>query len=326
MIPPILLAPDNRLLGWSTADFSLYGGQPNPGVTFARAAEATPPGFTDVSAVAPSPDAVPGGTALPGGATIGLPFTDIAVPAPGMTSAFHVWPSSAPSAGHLAIDMPQVPSSTGSGFVAGAPAILSTPLPAADTHADGAHAGASDAPAGDVAAAPVTSASDIAAHAFDHSVGPVASGVTAIVPEAIGSVAPAAETLLADAVAMGAHAIDPIVADTTGIVTSAIGGVAGVADTLLAGAAAGLADTHLPTETFAGSDPASGIATLVGMVENADAFDVITSTASTHADAAVPSMLDALAADAPGLLGDAAHHDDHGLDHLVDGHGVHLGL
>lgn len=36
MIADLLLRPDNRLLGGATGDFSLFGGQPTPGVTFAR--------------------------------------------------------------------------------------------------------------------------------------------------------------------------------------------------------------------------------------------------------------------------------------------------
>jgi hypothetical protein len=38
-MPAILIQPDNRLLGWSMNDLTLYGGQPAPGVTIGRPGE-----------------------------------------------------------------------------------------------------------------------------------------------------------------------------------------------------------------------------------------------------------------------------------------------
>ena len=71
-----------------------------------------------------------------------------------------------------------------------------------------------------------------------------------------------------------------------------------------------------------GSDPAAGVATLVGMVASADALD-LSHAAAPAAAAPAPSIVDALAADeAPSpLLGD---HHDAGLGHVADDHGAHV--
>ena len=37
MTEPLLIAPDNRLLGWALSDLTLYGAQPTPEVTIGRA-------------------------------------------------------------------------------------------------------------------------------------------------------------------------------------------------------------------------------------------------------------------------------------------------
>jgi len=79
-------------------------------------------------------------------------------------------------------------------------------------------------------------------------------------------------------------------------------------------------------EDFAGTDPAGGVTTLVGMVESADMFDLSQAGTVPDADAGGGSILDSLALEpelpGPSLLGDAAedahdttpvvHHDDHG--------------
>lgn len=75
--------------------------------------------------------------------------------------------------------------------------------------------------------------------------------------------------------------------------------------------------------SFGGADPVAGLATLIGMVESADAFGIV-EVATPVPVAAQPSILDALVADVapPPLLGDASHPVDTPLD---DG-GIHVGL
>lgn len=116
----------------------------------------------------------------------------------------------------------------------------------------------------------------------------------------------------------GTETVDRLIgpaAELPDAVSGALGGVGSVAHSAF--------DTN-PLDAFAGSDPAAGLSTLVGMIASADAFD-LGQTVAPASDAGSGSILDALSSDAlpSPLLG-----DDHHVagDLPVDDHSIHVGL
>lgn len=331
-----LIAPDNRLLGWGLTDVTLYGAQPEPGLTIRPADQAAvadpaapPVPADDVAATAPGaePRLPYGGPSADDSATA----RSFAADAP---AALH---APAAPAGEAAAS---VPPPVGSGTAV--QPLVETPLQAAVGHAIASPGAPAPAEAGGEAAglahaltaAPLASAPALAAAAP-----PLGDVVTAAGPTAQATV---------DTVGAVAHGAGDTLAElASGLVETLTGASAAappiptVAEGIEGGgvAAAGLvgdatdAIAHATTtvgeatglDGLSGSDPAGGVATLVDMVSTADTF-ALSHAAAPEAEAA-PSILDALAADEapPALLGDHAH-DATDAAHAVDPHGIHLGL
>lgn len=392
MPDPALLDPNNRLLGWSANDFSLYGGQPTVTLGMPRADEA---GGAFVSVPSALPSAAPavrdaadlsaapppagsiapadGGDAGPGPTSfLGTQAAPTLVPAPGASSP-----------------APGVPDPVGSGSLA--PAGIVTPLAAvAESGGIAAPLAASPlaapvldlapptAPAGGIAAAAVTGLAtpvlDLAAPTAGlvaaTALGEVAAtadaaatlldGLTTTLPldavattlapatgaldatgvaiettagaatDALGEVTAAAGNTVTD-LTDTADGVAAAAGGTLGEVTAAVGPAAAATAATTTGTAATVTDavggaatlTLDPADlALGGSDPAGGVATLVGMVEAADQFDLGQTGTGPAPVTEGGSILDALAADeAPGALlgvdegGDGllggGHQDDH---------------
>lgn len=191
------------------------------------------------------------------------------------------------------------------------------------------------------------------------TVAPVTSGVAAIAAPAVATIADVAAPVgtalgtVADAaapvVAAVTPAVDPVVDAVAPVVNAATPVVEAVADTVApvtaaaAPATAPIVDAVQPAgvvaqpavdavatvadEALGGSDPEGGVQTLVGMVANADAFDVI-APGNASTDEPAPSVIDDLIGDvsevAP-LLGDHDGANDDDATDLFGGHGG-LGL
>lgn len=277
-----LIDTTNRLLGWSTSDFSLYGGQaavtigapatfpqhsdaltvPDPAAASRSADPQVPLARAEAIEAAVQPHDAPLG---------GVHFTPF-IPAP-IQFGDPTHPQGFDAA---------VPAATGSG----------TPvLPMEALHAP-AIVPAGFTPPVLAVEQPATEAPALASFA----------GLTAPVLEA-------GETL--------DHAISTITATTDsllGDMRDAIDALPSVSDILTD------TDTVSATDEFLGSDPIAGVATLVSMVDSTDAFDLAHAGLDVPDVAASVSTLDALADDAPSLLGDVAHDADTIIpDHHHDG-------
>lgn len=375
MIADLLLRPDNRLLGGATGDFSLFGGQPTPGVTFGR--ESAADGHVSISAPDPSgtmsgaPASVGPAGGLPGGPVEGIPAAredDAGALAGAATSPS---PAAAiPDSNGSALD-DLVPAALSSGglVTAGLAALglaHSIPMPPPAT-ADAAPnplapAGASFdaptldqlvpqigtltttvAPIADVVSGLVDAAAPVTQAVADDVIDPLASGVadvidTTVTPVVAGvadSVAPVVAGVAAPVAATIADVATPVVdavADTVSPVAAAVEPVtAPIVDAVQpAGAVLQPAADAVATvsgEALGGSDPEGGVQTLVGMVANADAFDVI-APGNAPTEEPSPSVIDDLIGDVSEvspLLGDHdGANDDDGPD-LFGGHGG-LGL
>ncbi len=363
MIADLLLRPDNRLLGGATGDFSLFGGQPVPGVSFARetgqaghvsiaapampgAAHATDPvpaearpsaapvddapvvsdsGATTLSTIAPTPapqmpgqegptattadELVPaaqssGGLFTGGVAVLGLADAIPAPPTPVSEPAGN--PLGAVTAGFGTPTLDQLVPQTGTltATIADATAALTDIVddaivcPVADDILDPTLAPVAAAAADTVA--PVTTA-----------VGEVAAPVVATVADVAAPVG----AVLADVADIAMPVVDTVVDTVAPIAAAAAPATAPIAEAVQpAGAAlqpATEAVASIAGDAFGGSDPAAGVQTLVGIVANADAFDVI--APGTAAADPSPSVIDDLIGDgsevAP-LLGDHDADDD----------------
>lgn len=280
-----LIDTSNRLLGWSTNDFSLYGGQ--AAVTIG--APATSPRLSDGLSIqdptansrASSGDAAPThNNAAP---------SDDAMSLAEAPSAFHAMPFASPPiefGGFTQASAPDtgLPAAMGSSASFLTAEALHAPLPGSapftpptlavdqpETHAP------SLASVGSLTA-PVLTTTDALAHL-------------------VGSVGTSADTLLAET----QHTVDAL---------------PNLTDALFQ-------DHGLTAlDGFLGSDPAAGVTTLVSMVDSVDAFDLSHAGLDIAQLAPSGSILDTLADDAvPGaLLGDVAHDADTLIpDHHHDG-------
>lgn len=324
----ILIPPDNRLLGWSLSDLTLYGAP-------APAGDMTIGPAADGGSIAAAPATAPAAPAAPAPAiesdraadetTALLAGDDLIAPQPSasplLTPADH--DISAAAAAN-----PSVPQPIGSGSFLQAPVV--TPLQAASAD----HGGAPSLTDG-VAAAPLASLAAGVAYSLPHAADTVLAAPAAV----LASVA-ATETSVADVLAPVATGLSGVVTDLSPLTApvEALDPV-GTVDTVVADlgtteispagtAVADLAGAALdatPLSAFAGSDPAAGVQTLIGMMDSGEAFDLGHLNASDPVQAEGGSILDALAADeAPApLLGD--HHDD-AVHSALDDHGVHLGI
>ena len=288
----ILFTTTNRQLSGATGDFSLFGAQ--PGISF---------GPSPATAKIMPDDAGDGGSHDP---ALSHAADDAAVV-----------PQTAGMMSDVADDLG---SSTSSGTLAPPTAIIASP---SDTEAVAAATGSSTPPAVLGSASYGLSANgthtttstvraELAGHAVEHS---LSVTVDANADLAIGSHAnlftlPQAELLGAARDGLGA-ATDALSADLS---------VAGHAASLAAGAAMDSVDV------LAGTDPAAGIATLLGLVETHEMTIGGPVAAAVDGGDVGGSILDTLAADMPGdaLLGhdqpdhtdalaSVVHNDDHGL-------------
>lgn len=213
MLDPILINPDNRLLGYSTHDFSLYGGQTSPEMRVARA---------DPAPLAPQPGSGGQGAAL----SESRATPDLA-PAPDLSAATDVPPPvpeiaappspAAPLAPDLAwagvnLAAPLVPAAAGSGgyVPANFGADAAHTQPAAAPTQDNAPLQPSGAPA------PATEAMGFITTTAVPLVENFVGSATAAVAGTVALVEPVAESLLQEA-APPIEAATELVADTAAL-------------------------------------------------------------------------------------------------------------
>ena len=317
MADPILIAPDNRLLGWALSDLSLYGGQPAPGIAIGRAPDESIVSLAPAPAVAAPAPAEPEGE-IASRETVALLEADETQPA-GQTSASlpaSLTPAIAPAAPAEPV---AVPLPVGSGSIVSPP--ISTPLQAVtDARTDAAPGSDQPVPPSVTNAEPV----QLAAIPPGPSAGVIdlGPGASTVVNSSFAQLdalsAPAADLSAATDAAMTrvVETLDTLVepaAPLSESVTTTLSDTNGVASVL---------DT--PIESFSGDNPAAGLMTLIGMVGSADAFELGEAIAPAPAASASGSILDTLAADdVPAALlgGEAA-----GIDHPIDDAGIHVGL
>lgn len=296
----VLIPPDNRLLGWSLSDLTLYGASTAPGLTIGRAAEDPMP-LVDSAIGAAS------GTGAPAAmqdsdqaAAETTTLFDREEPQSPHPSSVPVSTSPLPPADHAGTSttdaQPSVAQPIGAGSFIPVPGVS----PPQATTAD--HGGGIDR----TAAGPLADA------------GGVAQSVTTVASALPDSLSHAADTLLTGG---------PVSLDATGTIDTLVTHL-GTAELLPSGAdAAALAGGALDPaglSAFGGTDPAAGLQTLIGMVDSVDAFDLGHLSPTGGEQPGVSSILDSLAADeaTASLLGD---HADAGHDALDD-HGIHLGI
>lgn len=332
MPAPTLITPDHRLLGWALSDLTVYGGQPTAGVTIGRATDAGIPTSdapavvdghdahpSDPQMLAPSPASIAGETG-----TATLVPTSLSASPGALSPVIHASPLVSPD-DHRA----SVPDAIGSGTTS--PIQVATPLQAVA----GEHGGTEVDPLGTAVAAPAPLSGE--AHGPMSIVSDaVIAPVTAVIDHAgtgieqtIGAIgqAPLGLTNVAGSLDQAAHSLDDSLGSVGQATDAAVHAATATLDdavaTTFSTPVAPLADLTLAG--LGGTDPAGGITTLVGMVHNADAFD-LTHVTTPEAASPVGTLIDALAADeAPhALIGDVAH-GDAGDGGLVDHH-LHLGL
>lgn len=292
-----LIDPNNRLLGWATNDFSLYGGL--PAVTIGL------------------PSVVPGSN--------GNIVSDL--PASGDDRSANPDTGAAPiSAGEQSFDTAVSNDTLSLSPTAFAP----TPMPGA-TPASGDATGS--APQSD--AAGLTGAGSFnpdypSILGSQHGDAADQAGAGALAFELpVQSIATPAPLGIGDAVApvvLGlADQISDLQSGMTGTLQSTVVNVDGLTATLPNAAGLGSADNLVTAaDGFLGSDPAAGVSTLVSMVDSADAFDLTHGAADGTLTSSGP-IIDTLADEAQpdALLGDAAHHAS---DDVLPTHIDHEGL
>lgn len=290
--------PDNRLLGSSTGDFSLYGGQPDHTISTARAADpmtlvSTPP-TPGSDFIEHSSDTVNVPLPAPADAEqASVPPADIhdSVPAP------------APHPAAQAIDVPVAISQSQGGSTA--PGLIGQSTTADTVHPDGSSATASDLSGAQQPAPVLDTVPPVLAQS--EALGTVtaqSAQTSAVIHDATGAIGSATDDILAAVTATHAGLAD------------ALAGVAGATDTL---GATPVFD--LDQFVFGGIDPGGGITTLVGMVQTSELFSVGPATAAPDAPDTTGSIINDLIGDAAlvaPVLGEAGDHhaDDAGIAHL----------
>jgi hypothetical protein len=267
-----LIDTSNRLLGWATSDFALYGGQ--AAVTIG--APVAPSRISDGLTV-PDP-ASASRSAAPQSAPAREETAQAAdQPHGDLPSAFHFTPfAPAPiqfgDPIHANAFEAAVPAATGSGAPAATVEMLHAPVFAP------------------VSFAPPTLAAE--PHAAE---APPLASVPGLTAPVLG---------LSDALDHTISSLSTTTDNLLGETQQAIDALPSVSDILN--------DTHLITaaDGFLGDDPAAGVATLVSMVDSADAFDLAHAGLDIPEVTASGSVLDTLAEDAAPLLGDLAHDAD----------------
>jgi hypothetical protein len=323
MLDHILINPDNRLLSWSTQDFSLYGGQTPVDLQIgqARPAPDLPPAearTADADIVSAVPE--------PAAASAVEPGTTVAEAQQSSETAHP--PDVAPYPG-FAFDLAAIQAPVFQ--TPGAPATVSMLSP---TLSDGA---LHPAPSSESATSPSGAPAPAILSALDDTSGLVVTKVP-LVTEA-GAVVQDTIDFLTTPVDNLAHAVTPVAETVIGpvaetVIAPVVDAVEALASAPLDAATSGpLAETALPliddqVSDMLGADPAGGISTLVSLVSISDVFDVSDSGASdASAPILVPDLLDTLATDMPlgdALLGDTSHHEDNPLGDLP--HADPLGL
>jgi hypothetical protein len=348
MLDRILFNPENRLLGSSTGDLSLYGGQVDPTLAIREAGDGGLPveardgdASGDISPATSSPagdvaSAVPAGTLSEATGNAGAGSTIPHLIASPLALSPGVSPVQFESGAAPIVTawQPGVPLPTGAGSLT--PALAN----AAAAPPDQASAAPTDtlihtAPAGAamLAAAALAPVAAVAPALGDLTTAPVllATNLIEATLTHVENVAAEAGQLVGNLVTTPLFTPPPLLDDLGDITSSVLGAVPplveGLSDVaggpinattdLLSATVSGATDT---LDDLAGADPAAGVATLVSLVSVADMFDLNPVGAPTIEDAADPglALLDTLAAD--GLLPDAllgGHHEDLGglLDH-----------
>lgn len=305
----VLIDTTNRLLGWSTGDFSLYGAQ--PAVTIGTPHTASDPTLLTVPSATPPP-------AGPSQAT--APQILPATPSPDDSVALAV-PDAAPAAALSALHAPvadpaslgpQVASPTGSGSTA--PIVADTALPsavspAADRQTAGlteGHSAASLTPT--VFAATDTTSTGLAALA--PAILALATPALAIPTDAVGGIV-ATLAPATDALAGNTQLLDGVIHQTAlPAVQATVGGIADV-----------IPDTHALADDVAdvvaapvhdAVAAAADIGTTAATVVTSPVDTLAETAAGLTATAAAPAVaaIDTLAETAPGLAATALP-DDH---------------
>ncbi|MEH3039201.1 MAG: hypothetical protein PGN21_03925 [Sphingomonas paucimobilis] len=321
MIADLLLRPDNRLLGGATGDFSLFGGQPTPGMTFARENAAN----GHVSIAAPSANDAMSGAPAPVSAATSPPGAPVEeIPAAGIDSANAM--ASAPSTSPVTAATPNssapalddlVPTALSSGglVMAGFAALglansIPVPPPASPAAAPNplAPAGASfDAPTLDqlvptagaltTTIAPIADVvGDLAAIAepamqavADDVIDPLATGVADLVDTVDPALAPIVDTVAPVVTGVG-ETIAPVTSGVAAIVTPAVATIADVAAPV---------GTALGTAADAAGPVVAAVTPAVDPV--LDAVAPVVNAATPLADAATDTVSPVAAAVAPAI-------------------------
>jgi hypothetical protein len=329
MADPILLNPDNRLLGSSTGDFSLFGSQGDPRFSVHGARDEAPVSQApDAAAINAAPPAPIGESAPASGAA-----PAIAAPSEGeaQSSAISLAPQSFLIAPQTADFSPvqgslgEVASPVHSGwspvaFDPGSP----NPASAGAGSSSPASNGAVDGAPGATSLDAVTGAATALLNDLVEPAGSATSALSPITTTAEGLVDTPIETVqdaLAAApqdvvIGTAASLLDDL-AEPAGLVTGAPPPLTGVADGLIA--ATGAVDDTL--DGLGGSDPLGGVATLVNLVSVSDVFDFRPVDPPMPDAAGDPGLgiLDALVGeDAPEPLLGVGQEDSGPLGHPLD--------
>ncbi len=326
-----LIDPTNRLLGWSTSDFSMYGGQPAttigaPG-TAARQSDALSvpaprtPALDAGASTAPPSDTAPVAAIADTPAEQAPAFSYSSYPAIAVSSPIPGHGGPAPAT--FAEAVPAV----GSGSASPVVPITGGSL---DGSAVAAPLTAAVLSAPELAMGDATAAAMLSSQAVPDLTAPVLALSESVVEGLAGTTANVAATIdqlaqldgtLGNATEFAAggqliEAVDGAIAPLVETVAAVTGeALANVTDLAPGGATVTAADG------FGGTDPVGGVSTLMTMVDSADAFDLIPAGTDSPALTSSGSILDSLMGEhAPdALLGDAAHHpDSSSADHHDD--------
>jgi len=306
-----LIDSTNRLLGWSTNDFSMYGALPATTIGAPGAAPRLSDGLSVAAPAQPAHD-----TGVDGANS--APLADLASPdaiadvSAGPPQPAFSYPASSPltdagtsqpgTAQAIFADAVVLPTGAGS---------ASSVLPTQLLHAgDGvAPLTASSLSAPDLGLAGTNTAlSMLSSNTVADFTAPVFVLDDASVEGLVGTTANVVDALHHVTETLGDHLV--AATDTVGEVLPAVSDLASGDHQITA------------ADGFTGSDPAGGVTTLVGMVDSADAFDLAHVGAEAPVLGSAGSILDSLVDDpsTDSLLGDAAHHaDDSASDHHDDG-------
>jgi hypothetical protein len=346
MLDRVLFNPENRLLGASTGDLSLYGGQTDPSMAIREARNDTP-ALRDGGSPAAVGDTSgqSGNPASPSGEIPATPYLESSgegsssgpasflISSPATSFQPHA-PMQADGSPIPSVTTWHAPQPTDQSAAVLEAAGAGAPTPSLDTGA-----GAEFIPATETAIQPIQLADGFVQTVLTEVANTsaaieLASGVIDSGLSDVAAAAPVAGELLGDLVtapaALATNTLDHLAsapAPLTGAVSPILDTAMDAAGTVLnTGTDTVSAIVTAATETLDGldgADPAGGVATLVSLVSVSDMFDLNPVGAPTVEDAADPGfgMLDTLAAD--DLLPDAllgGNHDDHGglLDHTAD--------